>query len=205
MGGLFMRDRRITGITGLGIVRRLLGIGQMDRISRDIDRRRIMVEVVRRIRGMVEGRLEMGEERVLRAMEGELLVMAVGPGHLGMVVELVRLETVVGLGLLGIREAAGRPLRHVLPRHRGQHRRLVLLQPLLIGQLLDRCREDLILVIRRVVRSRRNGLSRRQVRGRVGLVEITMARRRDRRVIAAKPVLVAVGVREVNRDEAFQT
>jgi hypothetical protein len=55
-----------------------------------------------------------------------------------------------------------------------------------------------------VVRSRRNGLSRRLVRGRVDLAGITMARRRGRRVIAAKPVLVAVGVREVNRNEAFQ-
>jgi hypothetical protein len=79
MGGLFMRDRRITGITGLGIVRLLLGIGQMGRISRDIDRRRIMVGVVRRILGMAEGRLEM-ETVVELGRRGTEMV----DGHLGM-------------------------------------------------------------------------------------------------------------------------
>jgi hypothetical protein len=54
------------------------------------------------------------------------------------------------------------------------------------------------------VRSRLNGLSR-LVRGRVDLVGITMAQRRGRRVIAAKRALAAVDVREVNRNEGFQT
>jgi hypothetical protein len=227
MGDLFMRDLLTIGITGLGIVRRRLDIVRMGRTSRVIDRRRTMVVGVRRTRGMVGGHLEMGtvgelvrrgmemvdghlgmgEGRVLRAMEGELLGMAVGLGHQGTVGELVPLR---------IREAAGRLLRPVpllrlvllrhrhRHRHRGRHQRLVLLQPQLIDQLLDLLREDLIQGIRRVVRSRRNGLSRRLVRGRVDLAGITMARRRGRRVIAAKPVLVAVGVREVNRNEAFQ-
>ena len=58
MGGLSMRGRRITGITDQGIGLRRLGIGQMGRTSRVIDRRRIMVDV-RRILEMVGGRLEM--------------------------------------------------------------------------------------------------------------------------------------------------
>src|SRR5271170_4705443 len=45
MGDLFMLGRRITGITGLGIVRLLRGIARMGRTTRVIDRRRTMVDV----------------------------------------------------------------------------------------------------------------------------------------------------------------
>jgi hypothetical protein len=228
MGDLFMGDRLITGITGRDIVRRRLGIDRMGRTSRDIVRRRIMVDV-RLIQGTEEGRPEMVEvhDRLGMEMAGIGLGMGTGLVLLGtemeaagiareMAVGLDRPETagilamVAGLGLLGMVEAAGRlsrpvPLRRpVRLRHRGRHRRLVLLQRLLIGQPLDLRLEGLIPGIRRVVRGLRNGLSRRLVRGRVDLGEITMAQRRGRRVIAARPALVVVGVREGNRNDFFQ-
>jgi hypothetical protein len=213
----------------------------MGRTSRVIDRRRIMVGVVRRIRGMVGGRLEMvvGLDRlgtataagIGREMETEAglahRVMAVGldrlgtAGILGMEAGLVPLGTGMEAGLdrlemavelLGMVEAAGLLLL-LVPRRRldlrlrrGQLQPLLIgqLQPLLIGQLLDLLQEDLTLGILRVGRSRRNGLSRRLVRGQVDLVGITMARRRGRLVIVAKPALAAVDVREVNRNEIVQ-
>jgi hypothetical protein len=231
MGDLFMGDRLITGITGRDIVRRRLGIDRMGRTSRDIARRRIMVDV-RLIQGTEGGRPEMVEGRDRLGMEmagiglgmetGLVLLgtemeeggiareMAVGldrpetAGILGMGEERAPLAMVAGLGLLGMVEAAGRLSRPVRLRHRGRHRRLVLLQRLLIGQPLDLRLEGLIPGIRRVVRGLRNGLSRRLVRGRVDLGEITMAQRRGRRVIAARPALVVVGVREGNRNDFFQ-
>jgi hypothetical protein len=208
-----------------------------------------MVGVVRRIRGMVGGRLEMvvGLDRlgtataagIGREMETEAglahRVMAVGldrlgtAGILGMEAGLVPLGTGMEAGLdrlemavelLGMVEAAGLLLL-LVPRRRldlrlrrgrlqplliGQLQPLLIgrLQPLLIGQLLDLLQEDLTLGILRVGRSRRNGLSRRLVRGQVDLVGITMARRRGRLVIVAKPALAAVDVREVNRNEIVQ-
>jgi hypothetical protein len=223
MGGLSMPDRLITGITGLAIVRRLPGIVRMGRTSRGIARRRTM-EGVRRILEMEAGLLGMETAGIGRGMETgpDLLGMEMEagldrPGMAGILemgVGLVPLATVVVLGRPEMVEAAG-PQRFLLGRHRHHvlllllllvlHLRLGLLQRLqavLLRVVL--LREDLIQGIRRVVRSRRNGLSRRLVRGRVDLAGITMARRRGRRVIAAKPVLVAVGVREVNRNEAFQ-
>jgi hypothetical protein len=207
MGDLSMRDRLITGIIGRDIVRRRLGIVQMGRTSRVIGRRRTM-----------DGRQIMVEGHRGTAMVGIDRGMAMGLDHLGMEME-VGLDRRVMAGILGMvegldhrgmEEVAGLLLllgprqHHVLLRHRGRPRRLVLRQPLLIGQLLDLRQEGLIPGIRRAERGRRNGLSRRLARGRVDLVGITMAQRRGRRVIAAKPVLAAAGVREVNRNEAFQ-
>jgi hypothetical protein len=236
MGGLSMGDRRIIGITGLGIVRRRQGIVRMGRTSRVIVRHRIMVGGVRRILEMVGGhrgmeteagidrrgmepgpdRLEMAE--ILGMGEGldhletataagiDRRVMELGLGHpemgeiLGMGEGLDHLATEVGLGRLGMVEVAGpqRLLLSLLLRlglH--LHLRLVQLQVVLL-------REDLIQGINRVARSRRNGLSHRLVRVRVDLAGITMALRRSRPVIAAKPALVAVGVQEVNRNENYQ-
>jgi hypothetical protein len=205
----------------------------MGRTSRVIDRRRIMVGVVRRIRGMVGGRQEMvvGLDRlgtataagIGREMETEAglahRVMAVGldrlgtAGILGMEEGLDRLGTGMEEGLdrlemavelLGMVEAGGLLLLLVPRRRLDLRLRRGRLQPLLIGQLLDLLQEDLTLGILRVGRSRRNGLSRRLVRGQVDLVGITMARRRGRLVIVAKPALAAVDVREVNRNEIVQ-
>jgi hypothetical protein len=234
MGGLSMHGRRITGITGRDIVRRLLGIVRTGRISLVIDRHRIMVGGVRRIRVMVGGRLEMvvGLDRLVTATAGgigrgmemetglDLRVMAVGLDRLGtagilgmgeglgplameMEAGVDHRAMVVGLGRLEMGEVAG-PQHLLLVRH--QHHVLL---PLLVPRLLRGLhrvvllREDLIQGIRRVVGSRLNGLSR-LVRGRVDLVGITMAQRRGRLVIAAKPALAAVGVREVNRNEIVQ-
>ena len=222
-----MRGRRITGITGQGIVRRRLGIDRMGRTSRVIDRHQIMVDV-RRILEMVGGRLEMvvGLDRLETEtglglpgmeMEAELdrRVMERGLGRpemagiLVMGEEHVPLATVAGLDRLGMGEGAG-PQRQLLGRHQHHALRLLLVLRRRLGQRLLRglhrvvlLRADLIRGIRRVVRSRRSGLSR-LVRDRVDLVGITMAQRRGRLVIAAKPALAAVGVREVNRNEIVQ-
>jgi hypothetical protein len=226
--GITGRDivRRRLGIDRMGRTSRVI-----DRRRIMVDARRILEMAAGRREmveghdhpgmGMVDGHLEMVEELVRQGTVMETgvdrRVMALGldlletAGILGMVEGLVPLATVVGLDHRGMAEVAGLLLllglrqHHVLPRRRGRHRRLVLRQPLLIGQLLDLRREGLIPGIRRVVRSRLNGLSRRLVRGRVDLVGITMAQRRGRRVIAAKPVLAVAAGREVNRNEAFQT
>ncbi len=102
------------------------------------------------------------------------------------------------------------PQHRLLVRHQHHVLLLLLVPRQRLGQRLLRglhrvvlLREDLIQGIRRVVGSRLNGLSR-LVRDRVDLVGITTVRRRGRRVIAAKPALVAADVREVNRDEDFQ-
>jgi hypothetical protein len=162
--------------------------------------------------GMGTGLVLLGTEMEAAGIAREMAVGLDRPetaGILGMGEERAPLAMVAGLGRLGMVEAAGRlsrpvPLRRPdRLRHRGRHRRLVLLQRLLIGQPLDLRLEGLIPGIRRVVRGLRNGLSRRLVRGRVDLGEITMAQRRGRRVIAARRALV-VGVREGNRNDFFQ-
>jgi hypothetical protein len=225
MGGLSTRGRRTTGITGPGIVLHLLDIVRMGRTSLVIARRQIMA-VVLRIPEMEAGRLgtavgldhlEMGmaDDRLGMVTELGLLVMEMeaGLGHRGTVVALGRpgMEVIleVELGRLAMGEAAGLQLL-LLGLHQHHVLRLLLVPRQRLGQclLLGRhqvvlLREDLIPGIRKVARSRRNGLSR-LARGRVDSVEITMAPRRGKRVIAAKPALVAVGVREVNRNEAFQ-
>lgn len=123
MGGLFMRDRLITGITGLDIARRLRDIGRMGRIIRAIVL--LLTEVaVRRIRVMVEGRPGTGMAMSGLDRQGTGMVVApdrlgtgmgVGLGRLGMemVVELGRrgMEMVVELGH---RVMEGEPLREGL-------------------------------------------------------------------------------------------
>jgi hypothetical protein len=231
MGDRFTRDHLTIGTIGRDIVPRLQAIGLMGRTSRVIDRPRTMVVDAHQILEMAEGRrgmamaagIDQGTEAGLGLLGMEMeagpvrRAMAAELGHpetealLGMVEELDRLAMaeILALGPLAMVEAVGRlsrPVPHrrlVLLQRQGRHRRLVLLQRLLIGRLLVLLREDLIPGIRRVVRSQRNGLSRRLVRDRADLGGITMARQRGRRVIAAKPVL-AVDVREVNRNEAFQ-
>jgi hypothetical protein len=154
-------------------------------------------------RGMETGLARPGMEMA----EHDRRVMELGLGHPEMAgiqamgEGLAPLVTsAAGLDRLGILEVAG-------PQHLllGRHQRLGRLLRLQLGLLrVVLLRADLIRGIRRVVRSRRNGPSHRLVRVREDLVGITMERRRGRPVIVAKPVLAAVGVREVNRNEIVQ-
>jgi hypothetical protein len=165
----------------------------------------------RRVMAMVEGHVlrAMAEALVLLELEGELL--RVGLGHR---------VTAAGRDRLGMEMVgAGRRLLHGQQHLRlALHQRRVLLLRLVLLLLrrhdlhrrrdlhrLGQRREVLSRGIRKEERSRRNGLSRRLVRDRAGLVAITMAQRHGRPVIAAKPVLAAAEhVREANLDEALQ-